>query len=340
MNAARTLARFCLLSLIAVAANESRAAILFEGYSKVLLAGTHVGFVVERYDFDEKKNEFGCAYFLKTSTADGTIMESLRARSTTSLEPISYNYTSLVKSTASSIDATFKKGEMTLKIREGNKVSTRKTKVKKGVFLSRFLVYLMLSNKEGIKTGSKYSYDAIAEEDGKIYPGETIVQSRETVLGESAFKLKSKFKEGDFIGYVTAKGETLSTDSPSLSLKSELVANPEDATKGQGKTAEALKLVFGNVPEGKENALARRTQGLKLADKATTAKSPKNEAAIDGVTIKQNRLNGDAEPKEPREPREPFDASKGSDVPGGNGMALKPIGGPERAAKPAPDGDR
>src|ERR1700678_942779 len=71
------------------------AQVLFEGYSKVILDGVHVGYVVQRFEFDSKKKEFTTAYYLKTGANGGNITESLKARSTEGLRPISYQYTSL-----------------------------------------------------------------------------------------------------------------------------------------------------------------------------------------------------------------------------------------------------
>lgn len=285
---------------------DAQAAILFEGYSKVMVSGAHVGVLIERYEFDEAKKEFKLAYLLKTTTEEGSMTQSLKARSSASMQPLSYNYTLLAGKTAESIDATFKGEEMTLKIRKGNSLRTEKKKIKKGVFLSRFMVYLMLQSKEGIKTGSKYSYLAIAEEDGGVHPGDALVKGREEIAGESAFQLVSNFKGDQFTGIVTGKGEVLASRSPALGIASEVVANPQDAMAGQGLGAGTLKLVFGDVPAGQENAVARRA-----------AASP------------ASRL----EPGKRRRLEEPSatanDGSKSAGLPPGRGIVTKPGAAPE-----------
>ena len=51
----------------------AQADVLFEGYSKVIVNGQHTGYVISRYEFDSKKNQFQSSYFLK--------MEKRRMRS-------------------------------------------------------------------------------------------------------------------------------------------------------------------------------------------------------------------------------------------------------------------
>jgi hypothetical protein len=70
--------------------------ILFEGYSKILLSGAHVGYTVQRFEFDPKKKQFEATYLIKTEGPGYNNMESLKAFATQELKPISYQYTSLV----------------------------------------------------------------------------------------------------------------------------------------------------------------------------------------------------------------------------------------------------
>ena len=337
----RILCIFLLVAATIGGGPRANASILFEGYSKVLLSGAHVGFVIERYEFDENKKEFVTAYILKTTTASGSVMESLRARSSAALQPISYNYTSLAGKEATSIDATFKGEEMTMVSRTGNAVKTSKKKIKKGVFLSRFLVYLMLQSKEGIKTGAKYAYEAIAEEDGGVYPGEAFVQGREDVGGESTFKLLSKFKGTQFVGLVTPKGEVLANRSPSLGLASELVADPKDALGGQSISPSTLKMVFGGTPEGKENVIARKAAAKPRA--AVVAAAQRNDtAATDDDDLANPAIQMD--PSKVRRMQAPatadpnVDTPKKSGVPPGKGLILKPGAGQPTGQKAGQSG--
>jgi hypothetical protein len=152
---------FCstlLLVCAVLSSRKSQADILFEGYSKVLLSGVHVGYVVQRYEFDAKTKQFISAYYLKTSPAGGNITESLKARSTSSFAPVSYQFTSLMGDKAKTIDAQFKGDTMTAIVVDGGRKQTIQRKIPKGSFLGTFLAYVMLAGKDGIKKNAKYSY--------------------------------------------------------------------------------------------------------------------------------------------------------------------------------------
>ena len=110
---------FVLLTL-----KPASAAILFEGWSKVLISGKHVGYVIQRYDFDEKKKEFRSTHFLKTNADSGGLTESLAARADASFKPIAYQYTSVVSGKPTLIDATFKGDKMTAVVTEGKEKKT------------------------------------------------------------------------------------------------------------------------------------------------------------------------------------------------------------------------
>src|SRR6478736_1577188 len=73
----------------------SNAAVLFEGYSKINANDAHIGYVVSRYEFDDKKKQFISTYFIKTGKGPTETTESLKAFADSELAPISYEYTSL-----------------------------------------------------------------------------------------------------------------------------------------------------------------------------------------------------------------------------------------------------
>lgn len=238
------------------AAAGAAANALFEGYSKVLLGGVHIGFTVSRYELDPKKNEFVSTYFLKTNTLGGNVTESLKARATTGFKPVSYQYTSIVAGKTKTIDAAFKGDQMTaVVVEDGKTVTVRKT-VPKGAFPSTFLGYMMLKGKEGLKPGVRYGYVAIAEEDAAVYPGEANVINAVHHGGIPALKIFVTFKGARFASFVTLKGDVLATNSPTQGLATELVAGVQEATAGQSFNPSALSALFGRVPEGKQNALA------------------------------------------------------------------------------------
>ncbi len=258
--------------------------VLYDGYSKILLDGQHVGFVILKYDFDVKKKEFSAEYFVKTDKRGGNVTESLRAKATETLKPISFQYTELAGDSTKTIDATFKGETMTAKVVENGKTQTLQKKAPKGTFLAIFLAYVMLQGKDGIKKGVKYNYQAIAEEDGGSYSGEAYIAGEEAILGINAFKVLNTFKGEQFVSYYTYKGEVIATRSPVKKMASELVANPTEATEGQVLNTKSLEQVFGTVPRGQDNPLSKRSlmpeaapalSANKASDKSTDRSSDK-----------------------------------------------------------------
>ena len=75
------------LGILIATAPHAHADVLFEGYSKVLLSGEHVGYTVVRYEFDSKKQEFTVVSLLRTNAKGGNLSESIKARASSSLKP-------------------------------------------------------------------------------------------------------------------------------------------------------------------------------------------------------------------------------------------------------------
>lgn len=242
----------------------SRADILFEGYSKVLSGGVHVGFTVARYEFDPKKKEFVFTYLLKTNELAGNLLESIHAISKDDMSPVSYSYTSLQgaggkDAITKTIDAKFKKNKMTADVKVGGKITKIKKDLPKGTFLSYFLAYAMLKNPKGITADTKYDYQAIAEEDAEVVKGVAYVKGLEEVSGMKAFRVLNEFKDTKFISYLTEKGELLSTKSPVQSIASELVSQSSQATAGMQIPTALLKTLFGDMPIGSKNPMAGKS---------------------------------------------------------------------------------
>ena len=149
--------------------------ILFEGYSKIILNGLHVGYAILRYEFDPKKKRFQATYLVKTEEQGGNILESLKAVADQDLKPISYQYVSLIEKKPKTIDVTFKGQKMTGTLKEGKVTKKLISDLPKGTGLAIFLYYLILRSPEGLKTETKYNYKALAEEDAKVYDGVAIV---------------------------------------------------------------------------------------------------------------------------------------------------------------------
>jgi len=246
-----------LLLSVAVLPSWAHAEVLFEGYAKVLSGDQHIGYIISRYEFDEKKKLFSATYFLKTNAAGSDITESLKALADSELAPISYEYTSVVGKDTKTIDAKFKNGTMTALVKaSGKPVDHLEKKIPKGTFLSTFLVYLILKSKDGLKADTKYDYQAIAEEDGAIEKGTASVEKEEVHNGIKAFKISNTFKDSKFLSYVTAHGEVLGTDAVAQGVSTQLVATAAEAEGTVPVSQGLLKTIFGTIPTGQGNVVA------------------------------------------------------------------------------------
>lgn len=265
---------FILASLIFfhVSANAD---ILFEGYSKVLINEKPIGYIVNRYEFLPNKNQFVSTYFLKTSAPGVELLETYKAVADKDLAPVSYNYTSLLNKDSKSIDAEIKKGKMNGTIIENGKKKTVKNDLKPKEFLSTFLIYWILKSEKGLVAGESYPYKAIAEEDGVLAEGITVIKKKqETYAGLPVYKAMNDFKGQKFEAYVTERGEIVQTFVPANGVTTELVATRAEAVGPFSFSEPLIKKLFGNIPEGKENVLAKKS----VSDAASTGAPGKTES--------------------------------------------------------------
>ena len=100
---AKILSSLFILSQIIFTTN-SHADVMAEGWYKLLLGQQHIGYIVQRFELDTKKNQVIMTSFLRTNTLGGDITESLQSFSTTGFEPISYQYSILKGKDATLID--------------------------------------------------------------------------------------------------------------------------------------------------------------------------------------------------------------------------------------------
>lgn len=297
---------------------KSDGATLFEGWSKVLLSGQHVGYIVQRYEFDEKKKEFRAIHYMKMNADAGGLTDSLVARADATFKPINYQYTGLKDGKPILIDAGFKGDKMTAVVTEGKEKKTVNVTLPKGAFLSTFLGYVMLQGKEGLKKGIKYEYQGVLEEAAIVAKGEAYIADEETVSGIAAFRILNTVSGSKYISLATHKAEVLGTVSPSAGVQTVLVSTMEEAVAGHGLNSAAVSQLFGSVPKGKENEVSRRSI-MPPAAKGTTPTSP-------SVTI----------PVSPASPTVPAATTSTPSTPATNTSA--PIGPPATpsAATPTP----
>ena len=211
----------------------------------------------------------------------------MKAVATSDLTPISYEYTTIVGKDTKTIDAKFKKDVMSAVIKNNGKISRVEKKIPKGTFLSTFLVYLMMKSKDGLKSESKYEYQAIAEEDAGLEKGQALVGKEEHYNGFKAFKILNTFKNSKFLSYVNDHGEVLGTNVMSQGVSTELVATAAEATKGLPVSTTVLSAIFGSVPKGDTNIVSRTasTPAPNRSRRKTARRSTRSGYCDQGSTI-------------------------------------------------------
>lgn len=232
---------------------SAHAEILFEGYSKVFINDEHKGFTVIRYEFDQKMQHFKSTYLLKLAN----VTESVKAVADESLKPISYEYTSASGNEQKIINAKFAGGKVNATVKTGKKIEKINKDLPPGTFISTFLVYVMLKSKDGLKSDTHYEYQAIAEEEAKVYKGKALVGKTEIFKGISSYKILNTFNQQKFLSYVNGKGEILGTESldHGINVRTELVAEPKEAIASFLKNTTVLKILFGDIPKGENNTV-------------------------------------------------------------------------------------
>lgn len=244
-----------LLPLFSHAKND----VIFEGYYRLLASNVPVGYVITRYEYNSKKKQFLTKSYIRGNSKIGNLQESLVAISDNQFKPVSYQYTSKMNKAAKSIDAKFKKTKagfnMTASIFNAGTRSSVTKQIPKGVFLSSFQVLVMLQN--GLTPGKKYTFNAISEEDAEISAGESYIKEQTGFEGKGILRILNQFKGSKYVSNVTKDGEVLITESPLQKIQTQLVAMPADATKGFPYDISSLKLIFGDIPRGQKNVLAR-----------------------------------------------------------------------------------
>lgn len=248
---------FCLSFLVAA---NAQAEILFEGYYKISQGGVHIGYIVSRFEYNDKKKQFISTSFTKTNDLGNNLTESLKTVSTKDMEPLSYNYTTLIGGKTKAIDAEFNNTKMVATVRaDGKKEKIVKT-IPKGTFLSNVLVYMILRSKEGLRNETKYEYEAIAEEDADIHKGVTQIKGSEEIKGIKTLKATNEFKNMSFLSNITDVGEIITTQVPAQQMTAELVADPTEAIGKVNHPTSLLKELFGRIPDGLANSLSKNAK--------------------------------------------------------------------------------
>lgn len=244
--------------LLLICYSACQAATIFEGYYKLSMNNNHIGYVIQRYDLNSQKKTFSTTYYLYLKLANETSVESLHAESNLDFFPKSYKYTSMNSKETLTIDASVKDRNITIKTIKNGRPTVKEFPLNKNAFLSAFLSHMMLKNEKGMAVGNKYEYTALAEEEGKIYKGTAWIKEQVKEQGLDCFRVLNTFKGDEFVNWVNTKGESIKTLAPKAQLVAQLMENPKDAYKGHPFNSKTIKLLFGNLPEGKTNMLSRK----------------------------------------------------------------------------------
>jgi hypothetical protein len=281
---------------------------LLEGYYRITLGEVPVGYSVTRYGFNPIRKQFETTVFTLTQGQGGSVIESIEAVSTEDFAPVRYSFTSVVGKKTSTIDAKVVGGKMQIQSREDGKLTTSSFDLPKGSFLSAFLVYVILKSPDGLKDNSRYEYQAIAEETGKLERGVAVVEGREIFEGQEVFRIKNSFMGTDYFSLVTAKGEILETRSPKQAIRSRLVSQGRLAYENFDFPEKTIRRLFGEIPQGRVHPLAAGLAPENIKERPAEVDSEAGAGRVPGAGSGGKRI-------------------KGQGIPGGQGVHLKKGGG-------------
>ncbi len=193
------------------------------------------------------------------------------------------------------IEGSVKGDLLTIRKTDGAQKSTDTKKLRPGVFLSSMLLYVIMSNENGLGLNKNYDYYAIAEEEGSVRMGSAFVQKKEKVLDLDAVKILNKFKtdskkdEERYFVFVTEKGQVLLMRAPDKNIDVRFTKKREDAVKGFEFDRQHMKIVFGDrLP------LESQPEVLKPSVKKSTQKKPSKEPAEESLPEKtDDKESGD-----------------------------------------------
>ncbi len=272
------------LIILATATAQAKNDIIFDGYYRLLASNKPIGYVILSYEYDNKKKHFISKSYIRGNAQAGNLVESLVAVADQQFKPISYQHTSKMNKKIKTIDAKFTKTKSGLKmsavISDGKTNSQVARNIPKGVFLSTFQVFLMLQH--GLTPGKKFSFKAISEEDAEVHSGQAYIKEQPGFEGKGILRVLNEFKGLKYISNLTKTGEILITESPVQKIQTQLVPTPVQATKGFAFDVSSIKLVFGQIPRGQHNVLAKRQ-----AAKVRAASSPGSTGSNDTHKVAQ-----------------------------------------------------
>lgn len=230
---------------------------VFEGYYKVSSEGQHIGYYIQRYSLESQTKQFVSVHYMVLKVGDTTTVESLTAKSSTKFEPQSYQYSQIDGAKTKAIDAVVKGKKLVIKTVENGKATVREVGISDKVFFSTFLPFLILKTEKGLSVGNKFTYEAVAEEDGTVSSGEIYVKEQVKEAGLDTYRTLNTFKKEQFVNWVNKVGESIKTQVPAHNVSAELMRDPKEAHKNFPFSENTIKLLFGGIPAGKTNMLSK-----------------------------------------------------------------------------------
>lgn len=249
--------RYFLATAVFFLSFHSHAQTMFEAYLKIEQNGQHVGYAIQKYEYNKSTQQFIATSYIKTNLLEGGTQESLKAVSDNKFNPVSYQYTAQIGKTVKTIDAKFSLTDKNLKatavIGDGKNNKTVTKAFNKGTFLSTFVNLVIKQYK--YKTDQKYDFQAIAEEKFSASSGSALFKSTYELNKNKVFVGTFVFAGSQFESHITEDGQAYKTILAQQGLSTEVVKTPADATKGFKLNEKVLKGAFQSIPRGKKNFL-------------------------------------------------------------------------------------
>lgn len=248
---------FLIALVLLIPSLQAHAKLMYEAYLKIEQNGQHVGYAIQKYEYNKSTQQFISTSYIRTNLLEGGTQESLKAVCDNKFNPVSYQYTAQVGKTVKTVDAKFSLNKKQLKatavVGDGKNNKTVTKNFEKGTFLSTFLNLVILQY--GYKTNQKYDFKAIAEEKFDDSKGSAIFKSTYELKNKKVFVGSFVYAGSQFESHITDDGQAYKTTLAQQGLSTQVVKTPAEATKGFKLNEKVLKSAFEDIPRGKKNFL-------------------------------------------------------------------------------------
>lgn len=229
---------------------------VFEGYYRIESGGKHIGFAVQRWQFEPKSSQWILNYFVQTSDKDFAsrrvvVMERFKDN----LEPLEYRYRLTKGGKETREQVTFSNGKFEETFADKTGKQGRKGQLEKNGLLSASAARVLVLNRP--KPGKIYSYVGMREEDALMMHGQIQVLSARKEGKHRVYQILDDFETAPLESWVLEDGEILRSGVPDKGVTSTLVKSANDAIGEVEFNRSELVPVFNEIPEGRKNAVAR-----------------------------------------------------------------------------------